>query len=204
MARPSLHIDGYISLTFTPQVASIYLCYLFKVSDPRMVQAIDVEGSPRTFFVTNAMPHCTPHHIGHNRYAWLLDHAMRPGGTVVPQQLWSPQGQGDWRRYVEQAQLHLPVFFVNVDGSLGVPIAYAAVGQMSLRNAHEPPPLGDRTTTKIRISVSFSYLDARLYSLTAAVITVARLCDIRTAGTAQGPDSRKAPSHPRKICQTCG
>ncbi|KAH9975917.1 hypothetical protein BGW80DRAFT_1168543 [Lactifluus volemus] len=77
---------------------------------------------------------------------------MRPGGTVVPQQLWSPQGQGDWRRYVEQAQLHLPVFFVNVDGSLGVPIAYAAVGQMSLRNAHEPPPLGDRTTTKIRIS----------------------------------------------------
>ncbi|KAH9066640.1 hypothetical protein EDB87DRAFT_1553772 [Lactarius vividus] len=97
------------------------------------------------------MSHCRPQHIFNGRSAWLLDYAVRRGGSVVPQQLWSPQGQVDWRRYAEQAQLHIPVFFVNADGTLGVPVSHAAAGQMSLRHANEPAPLGDRTTTKIRI-----------------------------------------------------
>jgi hypothetical protein len=155
MARPNLHIDGYIAYTFGPQVASIYLCSLFKIDDARRVQAIDLEGWPRTFFVTNPMPHCRGLHIGNNRYAWLLDHAIRSGGSVVPQQLWFPQGQGDWRRYVEQATLYLPVFFVSADGSLGVPVPHAAEGLISLRNGNDTPPLGERTTAKIRISVRF-------------------------------------------------
>jgi len=82
--------------------------------------------------------------------AWILDYVVRPRGTVVPQQLWSPQGQGDWRRYVEKADFHMPVFFNNVDGSLGVPLN-AAAGQMSLYGANQLAPLGDKTTTKIRI-----------------------------------------------------
>ncbi|KAI9440514.1 hypothetical protein H4582DRAFT_1811442 [Lactarius indigo] len=104
------------------------------------------------------MNHCRSQHISNGRCAWLLDYDItsRRGGTVVPQQLWSSQGQGDWRRYVEQAQLHIPVFFVNADGSLGVPVSHAAAGQMSLRLANEPAPLGDRTTTKIRISVCYT------------------------------------------------
>jgi hypothetical protein len=67
--------------------------------------------------------------------------------------MWFPQGQGDWRCFVEQAQLQLPLFFVNADGTLGVPIVNAAAGQMCLRGAGEPPPFGDKTTTKIRIGV---------------------------------------------------
>ncbi|KAI9440532.1 hypothetical protein H4582DRAFT_1473413 [Lactarius indigo] len=148
-----LRVDGYLSYTFTPQVAEIYLAYLFKV-DPKRVHAFSIRDWPGAFFVADPpMNHCRPQHILNGRYAWLLDYAItsRRGGTVVPQQLWSPQGQGDWRRYVEQAQLHIPVFFVNADGSLGVPVSHAAAGQMSLRHANEPAPLGDRTTTKIRI-----------------------------------------------------
>jgi hypothetical protein len=161
----NLLVDGYISYTFTPQVASIYLCCLFKVQDSRQVQAFHSQQWPRKFFVANRMPHCRAHHqIGPNQFAWLLDYAIENGGSVVPQQLWAPQGQGDWRRYVEQAVLHLPVFFVNTDGSLGVPVSYAAAGQMSLQNAKEPPPLGEKTTTKIRISVCSLYaVDARFY-----------------------------------------
>jgi hypothetical protein len=132
-----------------------------------VVQTFSVSGWPGAFFITNPpMNHCRPHHIGNNQYAWLLDYAIRHGGTVVPQLLWSPQGQGDWRRYVQQATLNLPVFFVDADGSLGVPVAYAAAGQMTLRNAKEPPPLGDKTTTKIRISVCFFYIPPMRISFT--------------------------------------
>jgi hypothetical protein len=153
------NIDGYIPYTFGPQLADIYLCSLFKIQDPRQVQAIHSQQWPRMFFVANRMPHCRAHHqIGPNQSAWLLDHAVAPdGGSVVPQQLWAPQGQGDWRRYVAQATLHLPVFFFNADGGLGVPVSYAAAGQMSLHNAKAPPPLGGKTTTKIRISVCSLY-----------------------------------------------
>ncbi|KAI9511571.1 hypothetical protein F5148DRAFT_974910 [Russula earlei] len=60
------------------------------------------------------------------------------GGSVVPQQIWFPQGHGDWRRYVEQAELHIPVFFINADGSLGVPVVNAAGGHMTLFRANQP------------------------------------------------------------------
>lgn len=161
MTNPDLRVDGYLSYTFTPQVVEIYLAYLFKV-DPKRVQAFGVYHWPGAFFIADPpMNHCRPQHIGNGKYAWLLDYAIGRGGSVVPQQLWSPQGQGDWRRYVEQARLYIPVFFINTDGNLGVPVSHAAAGQMSLRDAHEPAPLGDRTTTKIRISVRIIAVDAR-------------------------------------------
>ncbi|KAI0295981.1 hypothetical protein BC826DRAFT_908730 [Russula brevipes] len=69
------------------------------------------------------------------RPAWVLDYAIRSGGPVVPQQLWIPHSQGDFRRYVGQASLHLPVFFLNRDGRLGVPVTNAVAGEMSLRAA---------------------------------------------------------------------
>ncbi|KAH9967300.1 hypothetical protein BC827DRAFT_1123277, partial [Russula dissimulans] len=81
----------------------------------------------------------------------VFDYAVMSGGTVVPQHLWSPLGQDDWRRYVEQADFHMPVFFINANGALGVPLVNAAAGQMSLRGADQPAPLGDKTTTKILI-----------------------------------------------------
>jgi len=67
--------------------------------------------------------------------------------------MWFPQGQGDWRFYVERGQLQLPLFFVNADGTLGVPIEDAAAGQMCLRGAGEPASFGNKTTAKIRIGV---------------------------------------------------
>jgi len=87
------------------------------------------------------------------RHAWSLDYRIQPGGSVVPQKLWFPQGQEDWRRYVGQASLQMPLFFIQEDGTLGVPIANAAAGQMFLRGARHPAPFGEKATTKIRISV---------------------------------------------------
>ncbi|KAI0295970.1 hypothetical protein BC826DRAFT_968231 [Russula brevipes] len=143
--------DGYISYTFSPRLAEMYLAYLFKL-DPTLVRPFGHPSRPDAFFVSNPPVNPSPPSLlVQGRPTWLLDYVIRQGGSVVPQELWFPRGQGDWRRYVEQAQLHVPVFFVNVDGSLGVPVVYAAAGQMSLIGANEPAPLGDRTTTKIRI-----------------------------------------------------
>ena len=143
-------IDGYIPYTFTPLVAASYYTILFKV-DPSAIQPFSHRGA---FFVWNQPTASTQPPLNFNgRPGWLLDHRIRPGGSVVPQQMWFPQGQGDWRRYVEQAQLQMPLLFVNADGTLGIPIVNAAAGQVLLRGASERAPFGDKATTKIRIGV---------------------------------------------------
>jgi hypothetical protein len=148
--------DSYISYTFTPQAAEVYLAYLFK-TEPGRVKPFHQQDA---FFVWNQPPIFTlppimlqPRGQPHLSPAWLLDFAIKPGGSVVPQQIWFPQAQGDWRRYVEQAQLQMPLFFINANGSLGVPVVNAAAGQMTLRGGNDTAPFGDRTTTKIRIDV---------------------------------------------------
>jgi hypothetical protein len=142
--------DGYIPYTFTPQAAAHYLTLLFK-ANPSNIQTFFHGGA---FLVLNQPTNWTLPPLNFNgQRAWILDYHIRPGGSVVPQQLWFPQGQGDWRCYIEQAHLQLPMFFVTVDGNLGVPVGNAAAGQMNLRGAGDPAPFGDKTTTKIRIGV---------------------------------------------------
>jgi hypothetical protein len=177
--------DGYISYTFTPLVAEVYLSFLLRVN-LQTVRAFSFDDWPGAYFVWNhAANYSRPSRIVNERPAWLLDYAksseedraIRPVvavGSVVPQQFWSPQGQGDWRRYVEQAELHLPIFFVNTDGSVGVPVTDATTKRMSLHGADEPVPLGNRTTLKIRICVCIQSIHV-LLSLIVHV-AVARLC----------------------------
>ena len=126
-----------------------------------------VRNQSGAFYVFNHPPHnVPPASLVNGQPAWLLDYAVRPGGTVVRQQLWFPQGQGDRRRYVEQARLHIPVFFFNANGSLGVPVSSAAIGDVQLHGTHLPPQLADRSTLKIRISVCTRFFTARTPSLT--------------------------------------
>ena len=47
----------------------------------------------------------------------------------------------------------MPIFFVNINGTLGVPVMNAAAGHMQLRDADLPPSLLNETMTKIRIAV---------------------------------------------------
>jgi hypothetical protein len=172
--------DGYISYTFSPRVAEIYIAYVFKV-EPILLQTFRHEGWPGVFFVSNSpMDDSRPPLMVNGRPAWVLDYAIRSGGPVIPQQLWIPHSQGDFRRYVGQASLHLPVFFLNRDGRLGVPVTNAVAGEMSLRAADEPPPLGNRTTVKIRICVCTHFSHGPSHPLIIHV-TVARLPTLGTA-----------------------
>ncbi|KAH9967303.1 hypothetical protein BC827DRAFT_1264146 [Russula dissimulans] len=140
---------GYISHTFTPQLAETHLAKFYKV-DPKTVTAYQDRSGAYLVFIQPSY-YSPPSVVVQGQPAWILDYKVRSGGTVVPQHLWSPQGQGDWRQYVEQVDFHMPVFFINANGSLGVPLVNAAAGQMSLRGADQLAPLGDKTTTKIRI-----------------------------------------------------
>ena len=88
----------------------------------------------------------------------LLDYSMREThGTVVPQRRWTPADQEGVRRHVERAVLHLPIFFVNRNGSLGFRLLDILRGSdRDLHNVNTFATLGGRTTTHIRINVSLS------------------------------------------------
>jgi hypothetical protein len=155
--------DGYISYTFTPQLAKNFLVKHFKVADSASIEAIPDPNGDGAYLVFNHPSYYSPPPLTINgRGAWVLDYDVKSGGSVVPQQLWFPQGEGDRRRYVDQARFRMPVFFVNRNGGLGVPVLNAAAGHMQLRDAHLPPSFMEKTTTKIRIGVctwfSLSYL----------------------------------------------
>ncbi|KAH9995619.1 hypothetical protein BJV77DRAFT_230985 [Russula vinacea] len=146
--------DGYISYTFGPRNAEGYLIQLFAV-DAASVRAIRHQSG--AFYVLNRPAHNVPPALLVNgQDAWVLDYAVRTGGSVVPQQFWSPQGQGQGdpsrRRYADQPQVNMPVFFVNASGSLGVPVVNAAAGDMKLHGVNLPSQLADKAAIAIRIS----------------------------------------------------
>ncbi|KAH9967191.1 hypothetical protein BC827DRAFT_1123635 [Russula dissimulans] len=86
-------------------------------------------------------------------HLWLLDFVPSPNFVVVPQKIWTPPNQSDWRRYVEQANLRMPVFFVQSDGSIGLPLTRATAGDTAmLHHAASPAPLGGGHSTQIRIA----------------------------------------------------
>jgi hypothetical protein len=88
----------------------------------------------------------------------LLDYStMAIQGTVVPQRRWIPVDEMDVRRHVENAALHLPVFFVNRHGGLGFRLPDILEGyDCDLQNANDFAPLGFKIMTHIRIGVSLS------------------------------------------------
>ena len=86
----------------------------------------------------------------------LLDYSMKATlGTVVPQKRWTPSDEVDVRRHVESCALLLPIFFVYRNGSPGFRLSDILRGcDNDLHNANNLAPLGGKTTTHIRISVS--------------------------------------------------
>ena len=95
-------------------------------------------------------------------FSWILDRAVVNRGPVVPQAI--PHGVTHRWRHDDLGSLQLPIFFDGVDGRLGFALrqdslppsrrSAAATGPYRLfRNTHEFAPLGDKSTTNIRIAV---------------------------------------------------
>ena len=147
-----LYIDGNIAQMLGPQVAAAYFSRLLQV-DLRSLQFIQTTDWPSTFLICNPqVPNARPFTIAHGHPAWLLDFAIRPIGTVVQQRIWAPQNEA---QRLAHAPLNMPIFFVLNDRvTLGLPIVSAAArDHMTLRGAGTPAPVGECSTTFIRINV---------------------------------------------------
>ncbi len=140
---------------FGQRDAEFFIESLLKVH-ARDVQLIgNVPGWPNALMVSRPSVSGAPVDAVANEHPlWLLDFVPLSQFTVVTQKIWSPPNQSDWRRYVEQARLRMPVFFVQSNGTIGLPLPRAVVGDTAtLRKANEPAPLGGGHSTQIRIAV---------------------------------------------------
>jgi hypothetical protein len=154
----TLLTDGYISQTFQSRAAEQYFLDLLKsTSIPPYATLYNVKRKDYGFFV-NSVPLHISALFPDPPDRWLLDRGIVDRGTVVPQTMWSPLSSIDIRRHIERAELQIPVFFEDKDGRVGISLGACIDGQcrVLLRDPTGRAPLGQRSTTHIRIIVSMA------------------------------------------------
>jgi hypothetical protein len=157
-----LLVDGTLSYMFGSRASEWYFEHLLKRRIRRSLLRWDVPGWPGACFTVigqaQASESETPltHHERRAPEARLLDYDVRGlGGTVVPQALWSPRGMSAAKKYVLEATLQWPVFFVREDRTVGISLQEAVKGRSrALIGAQTHAPLGGRCTLHVRIKVS--------------------------------------------------
>jgi hypothetical protein len=151
-------VDGLVAHTFAPEDANNYFKLLLKTPAPQyFLPYYGIVHQQGTWFITENVNSVQNESPGVTLQANpLLDYSITgTHGTVVPQRRWTPVVDVDIRRYVEDATLNLPIFFVNRNGNLGFSLTDILRGyDRHLHNANGFAPLGGRATTQIRINVS--------------------------------------------------
>ncbi|KAH9034899.1 hypothetical protein EDB85DRAFT_966951 [Lactarius pseudohatsudake] len=147
MNTKSLLVDGYISQTFQSRRAEQYFLDLRKSKYIPPIEIVFYPDREGHFFLVGrqVLEQPTP--------SLLLDRTVVDRGTVVPQTMWTPHTITDKKQHVEEAVLQMPIFFEGVDGRLGLTLEASAAGRChGLRNALQVVPLGQNSTTHIRIA----------------------------------------------------
>jgi len=159
-APSDILVDGSISYMFGPRAAEGYFGYLLKGSIRRSQLCWDVPTWPGACFTIQGVLNATaetPSSNCHKRVgprARLLDYDVRNlEGTVVPQVLWSPQSQSTMNKYVRDATLQFPIFFVRQDRAVGLTLHEAVEGPRKVLGAQTYAPLGGQSTLHVRIQV---------------------------------------------------
>ena len=118
----------------------------------------DIEERMDYRFFVQSVPSHVPALFPNPLDGWLLDRGIADRGTVVPQTMWYPRSSIDIRRHVEMAELQMPVFFEDKEGGVGISLEACIDGQcrILLRDPTGHAPLGQKTTTHIRIGVSMT------------------------------------------------
>ena len=107
-------MDGFIARTFSPQDAHDFLTVLLRTPD--YLRYCCISYSRGGWYITQNAPHVPQPslRIPTQILSLLLDFSVgTTQGTVVPQPRWVPADEVDVRRYVHDAMLQLPIFFVN-------------------------------------------------------------------------------------------
>ena len=162
-------------------------------------------------------------HISYSQGIWYMNCVQQPSsglstqlpldfstreteGTVVPQTRWTPADNVDIRRYVQEAPLQLPVFFVNQNGSVGFWLPDILDGRDGdLYNRENHASLGGTSTIHIRINVSsLSYLTANdFHPCWSTPFPVARICVLETPDTSTRRDAFAETDHGWSIHEAC-
>jgi hypothetical protein len=159
-------IDETLSYMFGSRVSEWYFEHLLKGRIRKSLLRLDLPGWSGACFICQAQApelETPPIHREPRRQPALqarpLDYDVRSlGGTVVPQALWSPHGKNATKKYVLDATLQWPVFFVREDRTVGIPLQEAVEGQCpALLGAKTHAPLGGRCTLHVRIKVSTTW-----------------------------------------------
>jgi len=158
LAPPDILVDGLFAYTFGSKIAEYYFSYLLKGQIRTSLLLWHVPGWPGACFTSQgvlgeARETLTYHEHG-KPPARMLDYDVRNlRGTVVPQALWSPQSQGAVKKYVIDADLQWPIFFVREDRTLGLPLPEAIEGPRGVLGAQTYAPLGGQSTFHLRVKV---------------------------------------------------
>ncbi|KAI0060992.1 hypothetical protein BV25DRAFT_821216 [Artomyces pyxidatus] len=139
--------SGYLAFTFTPEAAYFYAFRLLQI-DPDSVATYTPNSptaTPMTYFYARPLPT----HLGQQPRQIMLDIRVSPSfGSVVPQRLWTPHS-----RSMADAFLEPPIWFVDVNGMLGLSLVNAAAGFChNLNGATNRMQFGGKHSTQIRIN----------------------------------------------------
>jgi hypothetical protein len=149
--RRDLLVDGYTATTsrFNPQEAEAYHVSLLKRERRLFQWHIDDTGA---FYAAPPLELVT------DQDDWVVDHAVRDAGPVIPQKIWAPKKLSDKARRVDNETLNPPIFFIHENGrDLGLPLIDAAEGEpIYLQDAQEEARVGESAHAQIRINVSFN------------------------------------------------
>ncbi|KAH9000367.1 hypothetical protein EDB92DRAFT_1984777 [Lactarius akahatsu] len=132
---PFTRSNGYLVRMFGHRDAAFFIESLLKMNAPDVHLIGNVPGWHGALMVSQpSVPGTHPDALANDEHPlWLLDFVPQPQVIV--------------------AHLRMPVFFVQNNGVIGLPLSRAAVGDTSsLRNADRPAPLGGGHSTQIRIA----------------------------------------------------
>lgn len=149
-------VDGFLANTFSPQDANAFFALLLRT--PGFLRYYRVTYSRGVWYIMQNAPHVQRPSVGIQTQnpSRALDFSVKETqGTVVPQRRWIPADQVDFRRFVTEATLQLPIFFVNRNGGVGFWLPdILHCRDRDLYNRDSEASLGGVTTTHIRINVS--------------------------------------------------
>jgi hypothetical protein len=160
-----LPAHGYIIETFGYAGARAFFSALLKVNIDTISGTLDfsyVPGLPETYSVVQGSLPISNSRVSQTGIIPALDYAVDPSwGPVVPQVMWEPQSVLHCQRYVAQARLEKPIFFVHRDGTIGVAIGDAVSGNCAtLRGFLDMAPLGEQTSKHFCIQVNLCHTHA--------------------------------------------
>ena len=153
-APADILVDGVLSYMFGSRISEWYFEHLLKGRIRRSLLRWDIPGWPGACFTSQESESEIPA-LHPPAPARLLDYDVRRlRGTIVPQALWGPQGQGATKKYVLDATLQWPVFFIREDHTVGLSLQEAVEGpRRALLGAQTRAQLGERSTLHVRIKV---------------------------------------------------